>query len=213
MINRLSLVKKPAKLLTKVYKKLFSLSYMFLFNLDWYIRCGILNSRPGISISNKAYVSRRANIDLKVNGFFAGGKVSIEAGTVISDGVIIAPYGGSVVIGNNVFVGPYCLLYGHGGLFIGNNSLIATHCVLIPANHNFLDTNIPINQQSETALGIKLEEDVWLGAGVKVLDGVTIRKSCVVGAGAVVNKSFDEKSVVGGVPAKLIKKRVSNEYK
>lgn len=62
-------------------------------------------------------------------------------------------------------------------------------------------------QPSYSKGGIEIGDDVWLGAGVIVLDGVKIKKGCVVGAGAVIKDSFDEYSVLAGVPAKIIGKR------
>ena len=58
-----------------------------------------------------------------------------------------------------------------------------------------------------TQIGITIEEDVWIGAGVRVLDGVVLGRGCVVAAGAVVTKSVSARTVVGGVPAKEIATR------
>ena len=59
-----------------------------------------------------------------------------------------------------------------------------------------------------TTQGITIDDDVWIGANCTILDGINIGKGCVIAAGAVVNKSLLPFSVVGGVPAKLLKKRV-----
>ncbi|MCK7515996.1 MAG: acyltransferase [Desulfobacterales bacterium] len=72
---------------------------------------------------------------------------------------------------------------GDGGLTIGNNVRIAAHTVIIPANHVFDDVNIPIRKQGLSKKGIVIEDDVWIGSGVKILDGVVIGKGCVIGAG------------------------------
>jgi len=61
--------------------------------------------------------------------------------------------------------------------------------------------------QGVTRAGIVIEDDCWLGAGAKILDGVTVGAGSVVGAGAVVTRSFPPKSVIGGVPAKLLRHR------
>ena len=63
-------------------------------------------------------------------------------------------------------------------------------------------------KQGETMLGIHIEDDVWIGAGVRVLDGVKIGQGAIVGAGAVVTKSIEKFCVYAGVPAKKIKTRL-----
>lgn len=137
--------------------------------------------------------------------------MEVDRGSQILDGAILAPYGGSVRLGESVFVGPYCVLYGHGGLTIGKNSLIAAHTVIIPSNHGFADRDSPIATQPATSVGIHIGEDVWLGAGVRVLDGVTIGRGCVVAAGAVVTKSLPDYAIAVGVPARVIRYRGQTE--
>lgn len=136
-----------------------------------------------------------------------GGVIAISEKTELLYGVILMTYGGNIKIGSNCSINPYTILYGHGNLNIGNNVLIAGNCLVIPANHVFSDIKKPINTQGETRLGIKIEDDVWIGAGCTILDGVTIGKGSIVAAGAVVNKSVDPYTIVGGVPAKFIKNR------
>jgi galactoside O-acetyltransferase len=92
-------------------------------------------------------------------------------------------------------------------LKIGDDVLIATHTVIIPSNHNFSNVNIPIKDQGLSIQGIVIENDVWLGAGVTVLDGVVVGESSVVGAGAVVTKSIPPHTVAVGVPASPISSR------
>ena len=70
----------------------------------------------------------------------------------------------------------------------------------------FSDRNVPITYQDLENKGIIIEDDVWIGAGVRILDGVTIARGCVIGAGSVVTKSTEEFGVYVGVPARLIKK-------
>jgi acetyltransferase-like isoleucine patch superfamily enzyme len=138
----------------------------------------------------------------------AGGTITIGSNNEILNGCLLMTYGGNISIGNNCSINPYTILYGHGkGLVVGNNVLIAGHCLIIPSNHVFSRTDIPINQQGEHSKGIVIEDDVWIGGGCQILDGVTITKGCIIAAGSVVNKSTEPYSIMGGVPAKLIKKR------
>lgn len=136
-----------------------------------------------------------------------GGSITIGENSELLHGVLIMTYGGTIEIGSVCSINPYTILYGHGNLKIGNNVLIAAHTVIIPANHVYTDVNTPINLQGVTAKGITIEDDVWIGTGCKILDGVTIGKGAVIAAGAVVNKDVQPYTIVGGVPAKELKKR------
>lgn len=138
-----------------------------------------------------------------------GGRIRIgQHGHIHAQANLLA-YDGHITIGNHVTVNPFCLLYGHGGLTIGDNVLIASHTTLIPANHGFDDPNTLIRLQGETRQGIVIEDDVWLGTHVSVLDGVTIGRGAVVAAGAVVTKDVAPYTIVGGVPARVLRQRGS----
>lgn len=144
--------------------------------------------------------------DVVLNTEF-GGIISIGEKTELLYGVILMTYGGNITIGKRCSINPYTVLYGHGNLTIGDKVLIAGHCLIIPANHNFSDISIAIADQGETRKGIIIENNVWIGAGCRILDGVTIGEGAIVGAGAVVTKDVAPFSIVGGVPATLIKIR------
>ncbi|WP_240332076.1 acyltransferase [Sulfurospirillum tamanense] len=164
-------------------------------------------------------VKRKGNIQIETprtislkSLFYCDGKyIKIGKNTIVREYAYIRLYGGSVEIGEDCSINPFCVIYGHGGLFIGNNVRIAAHCTIIPANHIYKDPNKPISQQGETRLGIKIHDDVWIGTGVRILDGVEIGEGSVVAAGSVVVKSIPPYSVVAGVPAKIIKKRKIND--
>lgn len=167
----------------------------------------MLNSRRGLHVSQKAFIAKTALLQSVSDGLSGRGTIYVSSGARISDGAILAAYGGSIHLSENVYVGPYSVLYGHGGLTIGRNTLIANHATIIPSNHIFSDPENPISSQGETKLGIKIGDDVWIGSGVKILDGVCIGNGCVVAAGSIVNKSIEPYSVVAGSPAKLIRMR------
>ena len=167
------------------------------------VRVARLNVTPGVQIDSSIYIAASAKIQIDTDDCVLGGSVRISKGVIISDGVIIAPYGGSIEIGASAYIGPYCVLYGHGGLTIGRNTAIGAHTVIIPANHGFQQSDRPIHVQALTKEGIMIGEDVWIGAGCKILDGVHIGNSTVIGAGSVVTKDIDAYSVVFGVPARV----------
>ena len=116
-------------------------------------------------------------------------------------------YSGHVTLGENSFVGAYAILNGQGGLEIGNNVLIAGHCFIVSGNHGFDDTSRPMNEQDFVSLGVVIEDDVWLGGGAKVMDGVRIGRGSIVAAGAVVTRDVEPYSIMAGVPARLVRKR------
>ena len=165
------------------------------------------NKHPFIEISSRTVIASTVSIQPSSDGSELEGHILVSDDVVLSDGVILASYGGSIHLSEGVFIGPYSVLYGHGGLSIGRNTLIAGHCLLIPSNHGFERMDVPIKQQQATSTGIRIGEDVWIGAGVKILDGVDIGNGCVIGAGSVVTKSLPEYSIAVGVPAVVRSKR------
>jgi acetyltransferase-like isoleucine patch superfamily enzyme len=171
------------------------------------LRRNAIGRRLGIAVPGNVYIAPTVQFQLEPDGWACGGTIRIGRGVRLSDGVILAPFGGSIVLEENVYIGPYCVIYGHGGLKIGRDCMIAAHCVLIPGNHRFDDTDKPIRQQGESSKGITIGQDVWIGSGTQVLDGVTIGDGCVIGAGAVVNRSIEPYQVAAGVPARVIRTR------
>jgi acetyltransferase-like isoleucine patch superfamily enzyme len=179
----------------------------FLARVQRRIRVGRLNMRSGIQIHPSTYVARSAKIQIDADGCVLGGRVVVSEWVTISDGVIIAPYGGSIEIGVRAYIGPYCVLYGHGGLAIGRNTMVGAHTIIIPANHGIARLDVPMGRQPLTKKGIAIGEDVWIGAGCKVLDGVHIGNGTVIGAGSVVTKDIGAYVIAVGAPAKAVGSR------
>jgi acetyltransferase-like isoleucine patch superfamily enzyme len=136
-----------------------------------------------------------------------GGSLTIGAGSVIHRGAMLLPYGGFIRIGRRCSVNPYCVLYGHGGLFVGDNVRIAAHCVIVPANHGIALDGGLIADQPLSKRGIRIGDNVWIGAGVRILDGADIGEGCVVAAGSVVRGRLEPNGIYAGVPAKLVRMR------
>lgn len=91
---------------------------------------------------------------------------------------------------------------------VGNGVDIASNCTFFPYDHGFLPDE-PIRQQPlQSKGGIIVEDDVWLGAGVTVLDGVKIGRGAVVGAGSVVTHDIPPGAIAAGVPARILKMRI-----
>ncbi len=115
--------------------------------------------------------------------------------------------GSFIKIGNNVGIGEFAYLGGAGGLEIGDDCIVGQYLSCHPENHNYSDSKELIRHQGTNRKGIKIGKNCWIGSKVTVLDGVQIGDNCIIAAGAVVTKSMPANSIIGGVPAKVIKKR------
>lgn len=111
-----------------------------------------------------------------------GNNVKLNIGVMIN-----ADCGGVIKIGNDVLIGPYTVIRASG--------------------HNYEDKNLLIRNQGHNKGVITIEDDVWIGSGVVIIGNVTIGKGAVIAAGAVVTKDVLPMSVVGGIPAGMIKFR------
>ena len=113
----------------------------------------------------------------------------------------------SIELGRRVYVGRNCYLGAQEPLRIGDDTLIGAYSYLITANHSFANPALTIRQQGYTTRPVTIGRDVWIGAHVVVLPGVSIGDRAVVGAGAVVTKSIPAGEIWAGVPAKQIGRR------
>lgn len=114
--------------------------------------------------------------------------------------------GKNTILGEGVFINMGCKFQDQGGITIGDGALIGHNTVLATINH---DLN-PERRHSMTYAPIHIGRNVWIGASATVLAGVTIGDGAVIAAGAVVTKDVEPNTVVGGVPAKLIKRIETN---
>lgn len=108
-------------------------------------------------------------------------------------------------IGQESLIGEMNVLRGQGGISIGDRVYTAPLVQMLAVNHVYDDPTRPIIEQGITAEGIVIEDDVWIGAGAVITDGVRIGEGAVVAAGAVVTKDVPAHTVVGGVPARILK--------
>ncbi len=137
----------------------------------------------------------------------ARGSIVLSPRVWIATGAIIDSYGGDVRLAENCYVGPYSVIYGHGGVTIGRDTLIASHCRILSSEHAISPAGIPIRSVADQVAATAIGKDCWLGTGVTVTAGVTIGDECVVGAGAVVTRDLPARSIAVGVPARVIGSR------
>jgi len=110
-------------------------------------------------------------------------------------------YGKNISIGKNVFINFDGVFLDLGGIVIEDNVLIAPKVSLVTEGHPIE----PENRQSLTVAPIHIKKNAWIGANATILPGVTVGENAIVAAGAVVGKDVPDNTIVGGVPAKIIK--------
>lgn len=109
-------------------------------------------------------------------------------------------------IGDNVSIHDFCYIDALGGILIGNNVSIAHQTSILSFNHTWDNSCLPIKYNPIEMKPVIINDDVWIGCGVRIMPGVTIGSRCVVAAGSIVTKNVPPGSLVAGTPAKVIKK-------
>lgn len=162
--------------------------------------CRRLYYRVGIHLKSSVQSSRAMKIRYWLASRFieeCGKNVNFEHG---------AQFNPQLHIGNNSGVGKNCVVSGE--TYIGNDVMMGPDCIMYSYSHAHDRLDIPMNLQGfEKPTPIHIGDDVWIGARVIVLPGVTIGSHCIVGAGAVVTKDVPDYAIVGGVPAKVLRMR------
>ena len=157
-------------------------------------------------IKKNVYIGKKTRISPSALVCPRKSSISIGDKTMICRDAVIQ---GNVKIGHDSSVQTHSLIIGDAecGITIGNFVRIAPFVTIISSNHIFERTDIPIYMQGSKGKPIVIEDDVWIAARVNIMAGVTIGHGSVIAAGAVVTKDVKPYSVMGGVPAKLIKVR------
>jgi len=137
--------------------------------------------------------------------------VTIGRNTLVMHGAVLHVYNfrsiphSGIAIGEDSLIGEYTVIRGQGGVTIGNRVYTSPLVQIVAVNHVFADPSRPFIEQGITAQGITIDDDVWIGSGAVITDGVTIGRGAVVAAGAVVVNDVAAHTVVGGVPARVLK--------
>lgn len=145
---------------------------------------------------------------LSTDGIVFGKNVSIGKYTTIECSGTLKNLGKGLIVGNNVGLGTHGFLGCAGGITIGDDTIFGNFVSMHSENHISDNLEVPIRLQGVTRLGIKVGNNCWIGAKATILDGASIGDGCIVAAGAVVIKGeYEANSIIGGVPAKIIKNR------
>lgn len=185
-----------------------SILYRAILKMD-----GLAAIEAGVRLRYTNYIRLGKNVYLDQNVYLHACPNGIEIGdnSFVMHGSILHVYNfrglphAHIRIGQESLIGEMNVLRGQGGITIGNRVYTAPLVQMLAVNHVYDDPSRPIIEQGITAEGIVVEDDVWIGAGAVITDGVRIGEGAVVAAGAVVTKDVPAHTVVGGVPARILK--------
>ncbi len=174
---------------------------------------GVVAIENGVRLrfADQIHLGRNVYLDQGVYLHACPQGITVGENTFIMHGAVLHVYNfrdlphAFIHIGANSLIGEMNVLRGQGGITIGNRVYTAPLVQMLAVNHIYQDPNRPMVEQGITAEGIVVEDDVWIGAGAIITDGVRIGKGAVVAAGAVVTKDVPPHTVVGGVPARVLK--------
>lgn len=130
----------------------------------------------------------------------------VGVGTHVSTGVrLLYPKG--ITLGDNVGIPRDVTLDGRGGLQIGDDTIIGFESIVLTSTHISKDKDIPVRKQGMFHAPVRIGKNVWTGARVIILPGVTIGDCAIIGANSMVDKDVPANTIYGGVPARLIRNR------
>ncbi|HQS06757.1 MAG TPA: acyltransferase, partial [Daejeonella sp.] len=162
-----------------------------------------------LSVGRDFIVEDYAEVNcMTYRGIVAGDRVTIGKHAIIRPTNIYgSAIGEGLKIGNNSSIGPYSYIGCSGFIEIGDNVMMSPRVSIYAENHLFDHPDLSIKEQGVKREFVKIEDDCWIAANTIILAGVTIGRGSVIAAGSVVTKDVPPYSIVGGVPAKVIKSR------
>jgi acetyltransferase-like isoleucine patch superfamily enzyme len=136
--------------------------------------------------------------------------INIGSGVFLGRNTILNCKNGNINIDDNANFGFNCHIFAAGNVNVGKNALIAAYTYFVGGDHTFAQTDVAPLFQPRTAKGINIGDNIWIGAGVRILDGISVGRDVIIGANAVVNKDIPDFAIAVGIPAKIIKSRKEN---
>ncbi len=137
--------------------------------------------------------------------------IDVGDGVFLGRGTILSCKDGDIRLGDHTNLGFHCEVFSGSSVTVGRHGLFAAQAYLVGGGHEFEGADAAVIDQPRTSRGITLGDNVWLGTGAKVLDGVRIGNDAVVGANAVVSSDLPEGAIAAGVPARVLRKRGTAE--
>ena len=180
--------------------------YFFLYQKVFLGKNCKFSHKPNILFKKNVTIENNVIIDgYAKNKLIFGDNVKIGAYSLVTCTSHLSKYGVGLTIGNNSAFGRFTEFGAAGGIEIGNDVIAGSYISFHSENHIFSDTSKLIREQGVTSKGIIIGNNVWIGAKVTFLDGCIVGNNSVVAAGAVVIGIYPDNSIIGGVPAKVIK--------
>jgi acetyltransferase-like isoleucine patch superfamily enzyme len=156
-----------------------------------------------IHLGESCSVEGEVHLDARGAGIRVGAHTKICFGSFLTD----ENADGHIHVGTHSYIGSHSIIYGNSGVEIGDDVLAAPQMMIVPYQHIFASREKLIREQGGLQAKVVVEDDVYLGMGVRVFYGVTIGRGAVVGAGSVVRKDIPPHAVAAGVPARIIRYR------
>jgi acetyltransferase-like isoleucine patch superfamily enzyme len=162
----------------------------FLYRPIWSLAC-VFDGAVSAGIKYSLLKSRGAQLGSNV---YIGAYVTIKCPS-------------EIMLGNNVSIHSYCYIDATGGLSIGNDVSIAHNVSILTTSHTWTDMAKPIKYNELEEKPVNIQDDVWIGAGVRILSGADIAPKSIIASGAVLtSKIYSGRTIWGGVPARALKK-------
>ncbi len=172
---------------------------------------GLVIRKPAqIVVGNLVSIDDYCQLD--AGGVQQKNTINVGDGVLLSLGCILQTKTNPLVVGDNCAIGAYTILTSIGGIILGDSVLIAGNCYIGGGRYHLEDIDVPIAKQGLYSRGpVKIGDGSWIGASVTILDGVTIGKGCVIGAGSVVTKDIPDYAIALGSPAEVVRYRTRQE--
>lgn len=192
------------------------LAWLVRGRLRFPLHAGSIFIAGNVTLRNKSFIicgrgvtlGQGCTIDgLSQNGVRLGNNVNIGPYSIIQASGVLTKLGTGLVMGDNSAIGGYSFVGCGGGVKIGADVIMGQYISFHSENHIFDRIDTTIRSQGVTRHGILIEDDCWVGAKATFLDGCHVGRGCVVAAGSVVRGKIPPYSVIGGVPARVLRRR------
>lgn len=167
---------------------------------------GLIIRKPGqIKIGSQVAIDDATLLD---GGLEQETAITLGSGTLISKGCVMQAKTRPLSMGKNCDIGAHTILSSVGGIILGESVLIAGNCYIGGGRYHTEDLETPIMSQGLYSRGpVMIGDNTWIGASVTILDGVSIGRGCVIGAGSLVTRDVPDYAVAIGSPARVVRYR------